>query len=48
MFLLIFRRADGKPQEEYYYHYREDAESHINLFENDNSGLYERIDLLEI
>lgn len=40
MFVIRFIRNDGKPDEEYYYNKREDAEYHISLFESDDSGLY--------
>lgn len=48
MFIVKFVRADGKPTEEYYYHLREDAQHHVELFACDDSGLYTSIELEEI
>lgn len=48
MFLVCFVRKDQQPNEEYYYVSRQDAQSHFDLFRNDNSHLYCRIDLIEI
>lgn len=47
MFIVIFKRRDNKPDEEYYYHTKEEATRHIDLFINDDSGLYDEIDLVE-
>ena len=43
LFIVRFIRRDGKPDEEYYYHTREDAERHFLLFRDDDSGLYREI-----
>ncbi len=40
MYIVRFVRKDGHADEEYYYHSRKDAEYHLSLFENDDSGLY--------
>ena len=40
LFIVRFIRRDGKPDEEYYYHTREDAERHFFLFRDDDSNLY--------
>lgn len=48
MYLVRFRRRDEQPNEEYYYHHEEDASSHFRLFEEDDSGLYETIEVLQI
>lgn len=44
--LVRFVRKDGKPVEEYYYNTKEEAEYHRNLFQNDDSGLYEKIEII--
>ena len=44
--IVRFVRKDGKPDEEYYYHTQAEAEYHRNLFQDDDSGLYERIELI--
>lgn len=43
MWVVTFVRKDGAPDEEYYYHSKEDAEAHKALFADDDSDLYERI-----
>ena len=43
LFIVRFIRRDGKPDEEYYYHTREDAERHFLLFRDDDSCLYRDI-----
>ena len=48
MFIVRFVRVDGKPNEEYYYQALEDAKYHYSLFENDNSDLYEEVELCQI
>lgn len=47
MFVVRFIRNDGKPDEEYYYKSREDAEYHVSLFADDDSGLYESVEICE-
>ena len=42
-FIVRFVRADGGPDEEYYYHTEKEATDHFNLFQNDDSNLYTRI-----
>ena len=44
--IVRFIRRDGKPNEEYYYSSLADAEHHRNLFLDDDSGLYERIEIV--
>lgn len=46
MFVVRFVRKDGKPDGEYYYHTLKDAEAHKNLFDDDDSGLYKRIEVV--
>lgn len=43
MFLTKFVRKDHQPDEEFWYNNAEDALSHLRLFVNDDSDLYERI-----
>lgn len=44
--IVRFVRKDGKPDEEYYYRTKAEAEFHRDLFQDDDSGLYERIELI--
>ena len=46
-FVVRFVRRDRKPSEDYYYHSYVDAEHHLRLFEGDDSGLYDRIVLMD-
>ena len=48
MFLVRFIRQDPQPVEEYFYQSRAAAMEHFHLFKNDDSGLYRRIDLLDL
>ena len=41
-----FVRKDSKPNEEYNYRTLAEAEYHKNLFLDDDSGLYERIEII--
>ena len=45
-YIVQFIRNDHQPNEEYVYANRLDAEHHFSLFQNDNSGLYKKINLL--
>ncbi len=45
-YIVRFVRKDQRPAEEYYYSGLSDAAYHLNLFRDDDSGLYQRIDLL--
>lgn len=47
MWILRFQRSDQQPDEEYYYQSKAAAVHHMNLFRCDDSGLYQRIDLLQ-
>ena len=42
MFITRFTKDDGFI-EDYYYHFKEDAIQHLDLFKTDNSGLYTSI-----
>lgn len=46
MWIVRFVRRDGKPDEEYYYHTPREAEAHKELFQEDDSGLYEAIEIV--
>ena len=46
-FVIRFVRRDKKADEEYFYHTYEDAEHHLNLFRDDDSDLYDRIELVD-
>lgn len=45
-YLVRSIRKDGKSDEVYIYAYRAEAEYHFGLFRNDDSGLYDRIELI--
>lgn len=45
-YIVRFVRRDNKPDEEYYYQDVSDATYHFNLFLEDDSALYERIELI--
>lgn len=47
LFIVSFIRQGNLPNEDYYYQRKEDAEYHFSLFKNDDSGLYQRILLVE-
>ena len=47
IYIVQFQRYDSLPNEEYYYHDKDEAEQHLRLFQCDDSGLYKRIVLLE-
>ena len=46
MFIIRFFRNDNQPIEEYYYKNIDDAKYHLSLFREDDSGLYEKIDII--
>lgn len=45
-YLVRFVRKDGQPDEVYNYAHRSEAEYHFELFKDDDSGLYDRIELI--
>ena len=47
-FIVRFIRRDKRPDEEYYYNGKDEAEYHLNLFRDDDSLLYERIELISL
>ena len=47
LFIVRFVRNDGKPHEEYYYPDLSAAEEHLNLFLDDDSELYSKIELVQ-
>ena len=44
-YIVRFIRADGGPDEEYYYNYEKGAADHFDLFLDDDSEIYDRIEL---
>ena len=48
MYAVKFIRKDGQPDEIYYYHKKEDAEYHLHLFDNDDSGLYSNVVMIGV
>ena len=46
MFVTRFSRVTGRV-EDYVYHTREEAEAHLKLFEDDDSGLYRNIAVID-
>ena len=44
-YIVRFVRADCGPDEEYYYHREKEAIDHYNLFLDDDSSLYLRIEI---
>lgn len=46
LYIVRFVRADQQPDEEYYYHDLQLATEHFKLFEDDDSELYRRIELV--
>ncbi|GEM_PF-6934241 len=48
MYAVTFKRKDEQPDEIYYYQNYADAAYHFNLFKDDDSGLYSRIELSKI
>lgn len=44
--IVRFVRKDGKPDEKYYYNTQAEAEYHRSLFQDDDSVLYERIEVV--
>ena len=46
-YVVRFVRADGKPDEEYYYNTFKEAYEHKELFKDDDSGLYKSIEVEE-
>ena len=43
---ILYGVINNEPDEEYYYRSLAEAEHHKNLFLNDDSGLYERIEII--
>lgn len=46
MYIVRFFRKDNDSTEEYYYRNVDDAKYHLSLFREDDSGLYEKIDII--
>ena len=47
MYTVTFKRRDNQPDEVYYCNNLDEARHHFNLFKEDDSELYERIELLQ-
>lgn len=47
-FEVRFIMADGGPDEVYEYPFDENAVEHFEMFRNDDSGLYERVQLISV
>lgn len=47
MYKVTFYTKGHKPNEEYYYRNLKDAEYHKSSFDDDDSGLYESIEITE-
>ena len=47
MFITRFTRVDGQQAEEYRFVSKEEAIAHLHLFDNDDSGLYQNIAVIE-
>ena len=47
-FFVRFVRQDDKPDEEYFYRAAEDAQRHFDMFADDDSGLYEKIEIMQL
>ena len=48
MYIVRFVRVDSNPDEEYQYHNESAAMHHFSLFEDDDSGLYSLIEVVNI
>ena len=46
-YFVRFVRRDGKPDEEYLYRTFEEARQHFDLFNEDDSGLYDSIEVID-
>ncbi len=46
-YAVRFARRDGKPNEEYLYRTLEEAWQHFDLFNEDDSGLYDSIEVID-
>ena len=47
-YFVRFVRRDGKPDEEYFYRAADDAQRHFDMFADDDSGLYEKIEVVPL
>lgn len=47
LFVVRFLRNDEKPVEEYVYNTYNEALKHYDLFKDDDSGLYEKIEIID-
>ena len=47
-YMTRFTRRDGKPREEYYYFGLKEAIYHMNLFKDDDSSLYTKVEVIDL
>ena len=47
-YIVKFIRADQKPSENYFYHNLEEAKKYFDMFHNDDSKLYKRVELIKL
>ena len=47
-YVTRFHRRDGQPREDYYYRTKDEALNHLNLFRDDDSGLYGSIEVVDV
>jgi len=47
-YFVRLARRDGKPDDEYFYRVAEDAQRHFDMFADDDSGLYEKIEVVSL
>lgn len=45
--VTTFIRVDGQPNEEYWYSSASEAKAHLDMFRDDDSGLYRRIEVTQ-
>ena len=46
-YIVRFIRRDMKADEQYFYHSYNDAVSHLELFRDDDSGLFKRVEIID-
>ena len=46
-YIVRFIRKDDKPVEEFFYYAYSEAIRHLELFQDDNSGLYKRVEIID-
>lgn len=46
-YIVRFIRKDRKPEEQYFYHSYTDAVTHLEMFRDDDSGLFKRVEIID-